>query len=331
MTSVTGQPAIPVISVIVPAYNSAATLGASLDSLLSQTIRDIEIIVVYDKSKDDTEAVLARYAEADSRVIPVLNDSPPCNGRLAAALNKGVSLARAPFLARMDSDDLALPTRFEDQLNYLMAHPLIDICGTAAIIIDREGREIAEFHPAEDNKAIRIVIEYAPPLFHPTWMMRRKILNVLKGYRDLPYAEDYDFLLRAMDAGFGLGNCHATGIRYRRDPSHRALTVNHKAANYVHRMHRRRRRGLPDDFSIEGFKKATGKPNFPAIEAFGRRLIERGFTLADKRRPWAPLVIAVGLIFVPASAELAWRKFISKLRFLLHARSKSNYCTSIRY
>jgi glycosyltransferase involved in cell wall biosynthesis len=123
----------PEISVILPVYNAAATLRQAVRSILDQSLTQIEILAVYDISKDGSENILFDIAAGDKRVRPILN-----TGRklLAAALNVGIQAANAEFIARMDADDIAFPGRLERQLSFLQNNPAVAICGTAAILIE---------------------------------------------------------------------------------------------------------------------------------------------------------------------------------------------------
>jgi glycosyltransferase involved in cell wall biosynthesis len=305
----------PTISVVVPVYRAARYLAAAVDSILAQTFADFELILVFDHSDDGTEEILECYARADSRVRVIENSSKK---QLAAALNVGLAAALGRFIARMDADDIASPTRFAAQIEFLEQHPDIALCGTAADIIDREGRVVGHFSPSTGTERVRIAAEYAPPLFHPTWMMRHELARSLGGYRDMSHAEDYDFQLRALDAGFKLDNLPIIGLTYRRDPSHRARIVSHKAANYGYAMHRRRQRGLSDGFSAETFKATIAPASWSAAEKLGQGWVEKGFAMIDQRNPFAPLVLGAGLLLVPASAYLTWRRLKTAIALRLY-------------
>lgn len=122
------------VAVVVPTYNRAHTLGASLDSLLAQRDVAVEVIVVDDGSTDDTDALLARYADPRVRVIR------GAHAGIAAARNAGVAAATAPFVAFHDSDDLALPGRLSVPVEFLRSHPDVDV-------VIQNGRML----PAEDE------------------------------------------------------------------------------------------------------------------------------------------------------------------------------------
>jgi glycosyltransferase involved in cell wall biosynthesis len=298
-----------------PAYRAARYVSAAVQSILAQTVAGFELIIVYDPSDDGTEEILSDFVQLDPRIRLIENKGKK---QLAAVLNVGLAAARGAFIARMDADDIALPDRFERQLAFLIDHPHIILCGTGAEVIDANGIVIAHFRPPEGPQRVAIVAEYAPPLFHPTWMMRREILDVLGGYREMSHSEDYDFQLRALDAGLLLDNCPAIGIRYRRDPEHRARTISHKAGNYAYRMHKLRQAGRPDGFNPEELRQATAPAGWPMVERLGLRFLQSGFSMADNRSPLAPVVMTAGLLFLPASARLAMRKIVSTIRLWLY-------------
>jgi glycosyltransferase involved in cell wall biosynthesis len=112
---------MPDVSVVLPTYNRAHLLGASVQSLLAQEGVDLEVIVVDDGSTDDTAAALAALGDARVRVLAL------AHAGIAAARNAGIAAARAPYIAFHDSDDLALPGRLATPVAYLRAHPDIDL------------------------------------------------------------------------------------------------------------------------------------------------------------------------------------------------------------
>ena len=115
----------PTISVVLPVHNGAKYISEALDSILCQTYSDFEFIIIDDGSMDDTYEILQRYQAMDNRINIVSRK----NKGLIETLNEGVDLARGKWLARMDSDDIALPYRFERQLKMLESMGA-DICGS---------------------------------------------------------------------------------------------------------------------------------------------------------------------------------------------------------
>ena len=309
-----GRP--PLLSVIMPAYRSAATIGGAIDSILRQTFFDFELLVIYDESPDDTVAILREYAARDQRIRLIHNQLPPGAWRkMVSAMNLGMTNARGQFLARMDADDIAVPNRFAMQLDFLARNPDVDLCGTWVVLFDEAAREIGRLTPACGAERIRILSYYAAPLIHPTWMMRRELFEQLGGYRDMT-AEDYDFLLRALDAGFGLDNCPEFGLFYRQQPSHRAFVPSHRSGNYALQMRNRRRRGQPDDFDPEIARRLGQECGW--LEERGRGLLEYGFALMRRHRAVGYATVGLALLLLPESLWLAFRKLVVGVRLALH-------------
>ena len=108
-----------------PAYNAEKYINEAIDSILAQTFTDFEFIIIDDGSTDSTCAIVESYS--DSRIRFFKNEH---NLGVAATLNRGLDLARGEYIARMDADDISLPTRFEKQAAYMDSHPDVVVCGT---------------------------------------------------------------------------------------------------------------------------------------------------------------------------------------------------------
>ena len=118
----------PLISVILPAYNAERFLEEAIDSILAQTYKNFELIVLNDGSTDRTEEIILSYN--DPRIRYIKNES---NLKLIKTLNKGIALARGKYIARMDADDISLPTRFEKEIEFMEIHPDIGVCSSKVI------------------------------------------------------------------------------------------------------------------------------------------------------------------------------------------------------
>jgi len=189
MPAPTGHPAI---TVLLPVYNGAKYLNPAVESLLAQTFRDFELLLINDGSTDESAAILAGY---DDRRIRLEHN--PTNLGLPATLNKGLELARAPYIARMDCDDISLPTRLEKQFHYLEAHPEIGILGSNYRLIGSQGSPGDFSNFPSEHCLIRWGLIFGSQIPHPCAMMRLEVLRRLGGYRPLTVAQDYDLWQRA--------------------------------------------------------------------------------------------------------------------------------------
>jgi glycosyltransferase involved in cell wall biosynthesis len=184
----------PKISVVMPAYNAAAYLDEAIRSILNQTFRDFEFIIINDGSSDDSSPILGKYESLDSR-IQVYHQE---NQGMIAALNRGCRLARGEYIARMDADDISLPRRLDTQLKYIEGHPRIGILGTWIYSIDKSGSKKAPWRPSTNPKMLKWTHFYGVCVCHPSVLMRREVVERLDFYRpEAIHGEDVDLWLRA--------------------------------------------------------------------------------------------------------------------------------------
>ncbi|RLB46346.1 MAG: glycosyl transferase [Deltaproteobacteria bacterium] len=193
----------PEISVLLPYRDAAATIDEALASVLQDGSPQIEVLAVDDGSEDDGPRRVHERATKDARIRCLESHG----AGIVGALNRAVSAARAPVFARMDADDVSLPGRFEAQLALLEAHPEVAI--VAARVRNLADAPIGrglERYVAWQNDLLTardhdrdIFVE--SPLCHPSVMMRRDAFEAVGGYRESPWAEDYDLWLRLWHAG----------------------------------------------------------------------------------------------------------------------------------
>jgi glycosyltransferase involved in cell wall biosynthesis len=172
-------------------HNGAPWVEAATASVLGQTLPDLELIAVDDGSTDETADLLYAFHEPRLRV-----ERQPRAG-LTRSLNRALSLARAPLVARLDADDISLPERLNRQYAFLAAHPEVGLLGTAAREVDEAGREAGVVRPPEDDRAIRRALIRRNPFVHSSVMVRRTLVEQVGGY-DVSFAvaQDYDLWLR---------------------------------------------------------------------------------------------------------------------------------------
>lgn len=238
----------PVISVLMSVYNAERYLAEAVQSILTQTEKRFEFLIVNDGSTDASGSILDRYAAQDSR-IRIIHQN---NQGLIASLNLLLDEARAPLVARMDSDDVSRPDRFAVQLAAMAADPQIAVLGTNTDELDADGTFVAchDLHP-EHPDAIRARLAVASALCHPSVMMRRDIIRAVGGYRSaFRHCEDYDLWLRVSES-HDLRNLPERLLLYRRTPdqvSEKHILVQAIGAACARFAAAERRAGRPDPF-----------------------------------------------------------------------------------
>jgi len=201
----------PTISVLMPAYNAERYLAQSVESVLAQTLRDFEFVIVDDGSTDRTPQMLAEYAARDKRVR-ILTIA---NSGISKACNAGLADCRGEFIARIDADDVAKPNRLDAQLNYMREHGLV-ACGSWHDLIDERGRFLKVLKvPVDEADVQREALKGHGSICNPTSMTRHRALLDIGGYlEELPVAEDLDCWLRLGELG-KLGNIPESLTQYR--------------------------------------------------------------------------------------------------------------------
>lgn len=197
----------PIISVIMPVFNTAQFVGQAIESILKQTYDDFELIVINDGSTDDSLQVIQKYASLDSRIILISRE----NRGVVASRVEGVKLARGHWIAWMDSDDISAPQRFENQLHYSQEKNL-DICGTWAKCFG--ARKLIWKYPIS-NEAIIIQLLFDTPFCNSSVFGKSEVFKTLSFQPDFPVAEDYNLWQRASSKGVQMGNMAECLIQYR--------------------------------------------------------------------------------------------------------------------
>jgi glycosyltransferase involved in cell wall biosynthesis len=184
------------LAVLMAVFNNADTLENSIKSILNQTVKNFQFVIVNDASTDKSHEILSKYQRLDSRINLIKNKHQL---GLTKSLNKGLKIIKAKYIARMDADDSSLPKRFEKQLKYLETHPKIALLGTAAFLIDQNGKKLKlRTNPIDHQHIKKVALRYCP-FIHPTWMIRRSALLDLNFYNEnFPFAQDYELVLRLM-------------------------------------------------------------------------------------------------------------------------------------
>ncbi|MGF1607965.1 MAG: glycosyltransferase family 2 protein [Kiloniellales bacterium] len=192
------------ISVTMAAYNTERFVAAAVESILAQTYRDFELIIVDDGSTDSTLSILRSYAARDSRVRVF---SKP-HGGISAARNYALEKARGEWIAVMDADDVCLPQRLERQLAFVEANPDVAVVSAYVYNIDDQDRIIAQYRsPLASREVVQRCIQknVLISFHHPAVLMRRDAVMAVGGYRSqFDAIEDCDLWNRIAELGHGL-------------------------------------------------------------------------------------------------------------------------------
>lgn len=199
----------PRLTVLMPVYNAAPYLLEAVNSILTGSFTDLELLAINDGSTDESEAILRGIA--DPRLRVVCNDG---NQGVIATLNRGLDLAEGGFIARMDADDISMPDRLARQVAFMEANPEIGLSGTWSRTFGA-GPEMTTRLPLSPSE-IHMQLFAFNAISHPSVMLRRKLFveHGLRYSADAHHAEDLDLWMRAANC-FGLANLPVVGLRYR--------------------------------------------------------------------------------------------------------------------
>jgi glycosyltransferase involved in cell wall biosynthesis len=186
---------VPVVSVIMPVYRNDDYLAESIGSILEQTFRDLELILICDDPSEKIRIIISEFQKGDDRIHVIFNERKG----LVSALNEGFSLATGTYIARMDADDISYPNRLEKQVAFMEAHPGCALVATQIEWIDESGTIIGHWMAdlqADTSDKIRKILPRKNCLAHPTILIKRSIANkYLYDFRQ-KHVEDYDLWLR---------------------------------------------------------------------------------------------------------------------------------------
>ena len=245
--------AAPTVSVVMTVYNTERYLAQAVESILAQTYRDFEFIIIDDGSTDGSTAILRESAARDARIRLV---SRPNTG-IAKAANEGIGLARGKYLARMDSDDCSVPHRFERQVAYLDAHPECVVVGSRVMMMDPYGSPVGETGHGLTHEEIDAVLLTGGggwALVQPSTMMRLDAVRKVGGYRGTSnVGEDHDLFVRLAEVG-RVANLSEPLLWYRRHYKSVSQTQYSRQTDAKERIIReayeRRGRAAPADLGL---------------------------------------------------------------------------------
>lgn len=203
----------PAITVLIPVHNAADTLAETLDSLVAQTFRAFEVLIVDDASSDASVAIAHRYSERLAlRVLSLAT-----NAGVAGALNAGLATIATPFIARIDGDDIARADRLELQWNFFAKNPQVDVCSTwMELFYPGTNREPHLLAKPEDDAQIKTALLQYCSMSHGASMFRASFFEDIGRFNTaLDFAEDYDLWCRGALLGKRYANIPLPLTRYR--------------------------------------------------------------------------------------------------------------------
>lgn len=187
----------PKVSVVMPVFNGEKYLKQAIESILNQTFKYFELIIVNDASTDKTEKIIKSFT--DKRIKLINNQK---NLGVAKSLNIGLKKAKGSYIARMDTDDISMAKRLEKQVEFLKKNPKVVLVGSQCSWINFKGQKINGFKVATDDLIIRKKMFIRNQFHHASVMFKKKDVLKLGGYKHLfNGAEDYELWFRFSDLG----------------------------------------------------------------------------------------------------------------------------------
>ncbi|MFA5210876.1 MAG: glycosyltransferase [Patescibacteria group bacterium] len=200
---------MPKVSVIMSVYNGEKYLSEAIESILVQTFKDFEFIIIDDASIDNSFKIIEKYKNKDNRIILLKNQE---NLGLTKSLNKAIKIAKGDYIARMDADDVSVEDRLEKQINFLENNKNIDLIGTDVEFIDNNKLKHTLIF---DKEKIKKVFFHHNPMIHPTWMFKKEILKKINYDEKYLYAQDYKFLADLLKNDFIFTNLDDKLLKFR--------------------------------------------------------------------------------------------------------------------
>lgn len=307
------------VSVVMSVYNGEDFLAEAIESVLNQTYKDFEFIIVDDGSTDSTPKILEKYQAFDQRIVIDSHE----NMGLAVSLNRAVDIARGEWIARIDADDIMLPNRLEEQVKFIEANPTVDVVATWVYYIDEKSQifKLLDFPKDlvtwednqryfKENKGVGII--------HPSVMYSKASFLKTGGYRNVNPSQDTDLWFRMQEHGLVFSVIHKPLTKYR--VSSNSIVISQKLSQryyfqwIVHNM-LRRRQGLSEISRKEFMRRVLLNPfgkNFAIHQEVLFRHFSKKAVLALSRRKNLSLMAYACLLFVVNPIKTL-RKILSQM------------------
>jgi len=218
----------PKVTVLMSVYNGAKYIREAIDSILNQTFKDFEFLIIDDGSTDSSAEIIRSYS--DPRIRLIQNEK---NIGLTRSLNNCVKLARGEYIARQDADDISFPHRLERQVRFLDEHENVGVVSSSIVKINEGGEEIGTWRLSTDNDVIKQnLMRDINQFSHPSSMFRKKCAERVGAYREqLKASEDYDLWLRIAEE-FEVSNIKEPLCKYRVRPD--SISIKNKTQQKSH-------------------------------------------------------------------------------------------------
>lgn len=202
----------PLISAIMIVYNGERFIEKAIDSILNQSFKKFEFLILNDGSTDGTEAIIRKKSELDRRIVCLKNES---NCGLSYSRNKIINHAQGEYIIVADADDISFPDRFENQINFMILNPHIDVYGAYVKLIDEADNQFECWEYPIKNEEIKEGLANACIIANPSSIFKKNVFTKLNGYdENLTVCEDWDFFVRASHY-FNFENANVPNIYYR--------------------------------------------------------------------------------------------------------------------
>lgn len=199
----------PLVTVLMPVYNAEKYLDEALCSILDQTFTAFELLIINDGSSDHTEDIIKKHT--DERITYVKNSE---NQGIVKSLNIGINLSKGKYIARMDADDIAKPTRLQQQVDFMLANPEYKLCGSQAIAIDENSKAQFQINTECTYDDIKVQMLFKNRFIHPSVIFDKQIAKGILYAIDYQYAEDY-YLFSQITLNYKVANLTDHLLNYR--------------------------------------------------------------------------------------------------------------------
>jgi len=184
---------MPRVTVLLPVYNAEKYIKEAIESMLNQTFKDFELLIINDGSTDNSMKIITSFK--DGRIRLTVNEK---NEGLIFTLNRGIDLAQGKYIARMDADDISMPERLEKQVEFMDNNSDIGVVGTWTMTESKEKKFIGKYYAR--SAEIKAGFLFSTSLAHPTVMIKKEALGNFRYDANFKHAEDYDLWTRMADS-----------------------------------------------------------------------------------------------------------------------------------